>query len=95
MWILSTYLPLIIGDQIPPDTDEWECFLFLLEILRVCTARVTSKDLSQYLAGLVEEHHRQFKKCYPTVSFTPKLHVMVHFAHQIIRYMYVRLFKSV
>ena len=86
MWILTTYLPLLIGDRVPPDTDQWECFLLLLEILYVCTARLTSKDLSQYLAGLVEEHHRQFRRCYPSVPFTPKLHVMVHFSNQIIRY---------
>lgn len=35
MWILTTYLPLMIGDLVPDDNKEWDCFLILLEILCV------------------------------------------------------------
>ena len=32
-------LPLIIGDKVPEENPLWECFLLLVEITRVCTAK--------------------------------------------------------
>ena len=72
-------LPLIIGDKVPEENPLWECFLLLVEITRVCTARITSRELASYLQALIEQHHRDFKLCYPSVSLTPKIHYMVHF----------------
>lgn len=79
MWNFSMLLPLMIGDKIPEDDPMWECFLLLLEITKLCTAKVTSIEASDYVKVLIEEHHRLFKSCYPGVSFTPKMHYMVHF----------------
>lgn len=80
MWNLALLLPLMIGDKIPEDNLKWECFLMLLEITKMCTAKVTSTEASDYVKALVEDHHPLFKQCYPTVSFTPKMHYMVHLA---------------
>ena len=78
MWNFATLLPLIIGDKIPEEDSKWECFLLLLEITKICTARVTSSELADYLSVLIEEHHTLFRSCYPSVSMTPKTHYMVH-----------------
>lgn len=72
-------LPLLIGDKIPEDNPLWECYLFLLEITKLCTAKVTSEDSANYLEVLIEEHHKLFAKCYPNKIMTPKMHYMVHF----------------
>lgn len=69
----------MIGDKIAEENPKWECFLLLLEITKVCTAKVTSSEASDYLKALIEDHHRLFKSCYSNVTFTPKMHYMVHF----------------
>lgn len=79
MWNFSIYLPLMIGDKVPEGDRMWECFLLLLEITKYTTARVTSKASSQYVCALIDQHHRDFKTCYPHQTFIPKSHYMVHF----------------
>ena len=56
----------------------WECFALLVEIVKYCTARITSTSSADYVAALVDQHHHDFRKCYPGTNFTPKLHYMVH-----------------
>lgn len=79
MWNFAIFLPLIIGDKIPEENSMWQCFLVLLEITKVCTARTTSHSSAKYLKALVEQHHQEFVMCYPGVNLTPKMHYMVHF----------------
>ena len=52
------------------------------------TARLTSPSVAAYISDLVHQHHSEFRKVYPDVVMTPKLHYMVHFARQMIRYVY-------
>ena len=85
MWTLATILPLLIGDLIPDDQPNWECFLVLLEITKHVTARLTSPAVACHVAALVHQHHHDFKQCYPSVVLTPKSHYMVHFARQMTR----------
>ncbi len=42
MWNLAINLPLIIGNKVPFDDENWECFLVLLDILQLCTTRIGS-----------------------------------------------------
>lgn len=79
MWNFAILLPLVIGDKIPKDNPLWECFLLILEVTKFYTAKITSAEASDYVKAVIEEHHRIFKLCYPGVSFTPKMHYMVHF----------------
>ena len=84
-WTLSIYLPLIIGDKVPQDEPLWECFLLFLDILQIVMARVVSPDLSQYLAALIDDHHKMFQRCYPSATIIPKMHYMVHLPSQILK----------
>ena len=84
MWNLSIYLPLMIGDKVPNDDDQWECYLHLLDVLTVCMARVLSVDLVQYLEALIEIYLTSFRSCYPLASIIPKQHYMVHLPSQIL-----------
>lgn len=85
MWTFATLLPLLIGDLVPDEQPHWECFLILLQIVKQCTCRIASASSSSYIAALVDQHHQSFKKCYPGVMLTPKMHYMVHFPQQILK----------
>lgn len=85
MWNLAVYLPLIIGDQLPDDDNEWECFLILLDVLQVCMSRIQSTDLVDYLETLIEMYLQKFHECYPTANIIPKQHYLVHLPSQILR----------
>ena len=84
MWTFATLLPLFVGDLIPLEQPQWECYLLLPLIVKQCTARLMSVSSSAYLAALVHQHHQSFKKCYPDVALTPKMHYMVHFPSQLL-----------
>lgn len=86
MWILAINIPLMIGDKIPPEDDNWECFLLLLDVLQLCTSKVASTDHAGYMEALVHDHHQLFVRCYPGTTLPPKAHYMVHFPQQIVRY---------
>ncbi len=78
MWNLAVLLPLMIGDKVPNFDKRWESYLLLIEITKICTARITSIEISDYLAALIKDHHEVFRYCYPAVSMTPKTHYLVH-----------------
>lgn len=84
IWNLAN-LPLMIGDKVLVEDANWECFL-LLDILQFCTVRVSSSAHAGILEALIHSHHELFIRCYPDSSVTPKMHYMVHFPNQIIRY---------
>ena len=86
MWTFATLLPLLIGDLVPDEQPHWECFLILLQIVKQCTSKLISASSSAFIAALVDQHHRSFKKCYPDVMLTPKMHYMVHFPQQLLKY---------
>ena len=85
MWTFSVLLPLMIGDKIPLEEPLWECYLLLLEIVKYSTAQITSVASSEYLAAAIDQHHRVFKKCYPAISVTPKMHYMVHLPRLLVK----------
>ena len=76
--------PLIVGDLIPDNDDNWENFLKLLKIEEIVFASTCSVKLAAYLAVLVEEYLEQFTKNYDR-RVIPKQHFMVHYPTQIIR----------
>ena len=85
MWLLSRCLPLLIGHFVPVD-ESWQCFSLLLCILDICTSHSCSTDTVAYLITLIEEHHVLFKEVYPHASITPKMHFLVHYPEQILRF---------
>ena len=85
MWNFAVYLPLMVGDQIPNDDSDWECYLLLLDILKICMARILSIDLIQYLEVLIEMYLHLFRKCYPEANIIPKQHYVVHLPSQALK----------
>ena len=85
-WTFAVILPLIIGHKIPEEDIHWDCFLLLLQIIQLCSAKVSSLSSALFLASLVNQHHQSFVNCHPGVNILPKMHYMVHLCEQILRY---------
>lgn len=86
MMTLIHILPIIVGDKIPSDDLNYQCFLVLLQIFKICIAPAVTDRTIPYLRVLIEEHHTLFRQVYPNQSFIPKLHYMVHYPMQILRH---------
>lgn len=86
MWCLAVHLPFLVGDQVPEDSELWQLFIKLLNIVAVCFSPVVSQDQLAYLQVLIEEHHKEFCRLYPDCSVIPKMHYMVHMPRVMLRY---------
>ena len=86
MWCLGRFLPLLIGDKIPKDSDHWRNFLLLLDIVDCVFAPVCDGYVVADLRSQIEAHHLEFKRLYPEHTIIPKMHYMVHYPEMIMRY---------
>ena len=82
----------MIGSDVPPGNECWDCFLLLMTIVDYVFAPVTSKKILDYLEELIETHHKLFKEVYPLSPIIPKLHYVVHIPEWIKRYHYCFIF---
>lgn len=85
MWNLAVYLPLMIGDKVPNGDKEWECYLVLLDILKISTSRLLSADMVHYLGSLIKIYLQSFRDLFPLASIIPKQHYMIHLPSQIFK----------
>ena len=83
MWLLATFLPLIIGDVLPECNKHWHCFLSLLKICSIAAAWSVSSNMIDYLTVIIEEYHVLFTTLYLGKTVIPKMHYMVHYPSQI------------
>ena len=60
MWCLSRLLPLMIGEYVPEDDDQWELFTKFLMILKYALAPSINEEIIEYLCKLREDHHSRF-----------------------------------
>ena len=86
MWLLMRILPFLVGDLIPRNDMHWECYLKLVKICNIATASSVSRDTTLYLQLLIEEHHLQFCELYGSNSVIPKMHFIIHYPSQLLRF---------
>ncbi len=86
MWCLGRLLPLLIGADITPGKQHWECFLKLMEIVDYVFAPVTSTEILDHLQERIETHHQLFTEIYPSSPVIPKLHYVIHIPEWIERF---------
>lgn len=86
MWCLVRYIPLLVGDLVQEDDENWDNFLNLLKIVEYVFARVTTLDKTTYLELLIEEFLTDFTQLYPHRPLTPKMHYLIHIPTWIRRY---------
>ena len=84
MLLLATYLPLLIGDIIPEDSEHFLLFLILLRICSISISWEIPPEVIGYLGTLIEKYHVKFKRLYPSAHFIPKQHYMIHYPSQIL-----------
>lgn len=84
MWLLARILPIIIGRYVPDDDEMWENFCLLMNIVDIVFSPKLSTDDAGYLKHLINDHHTNFVKLYPTASVIPKMHFMVHIPRLIV-----------
>lgn len=77
MWVLGRFLPIMIGQCIPEDDDNWNNYLKLLQITDFLVAPKISTDELAYLKILIDEHHVTFALLYSD-AITPKFHFLIH-----------------
>ena len=85
MWCLFRFLPIIIGERIDVEMEEWHCLLILWNIVQICTSPAIRKDDIPYLRILIEEHHTLCKRIYPNASIIPKMRFLVYVPDDIAR----------
>ena len=85
MWLLGCILPLVIGEHVPEDEKRWLLFLHLMDIVDLLFSPKTSEDYAVYLASLINDHHHEFRRLYPSASIIPKMHFMVHMPRLMIK----------
>ena len=78
VWLLGCILPLVIGDLVPEDDENWKNFLKLMDIVDILSCPIITEDNVAYLAALINDHHEEFRRLYPHHSIIPKMHFMVH-----------------
>ena len=78
MLTLAYLLPYMIGENMPEDNEKWHTFIFLLQIVLLCTSPSCTQDTVVHLEQLIYTHNVAFKRLYPRASFRPKLHYLVH-----------------
>ena len=81
--VLGRSLPLMIGQKVSEVDKNWLNFLLLLNIMDYLLTPVVSCDITSYLRVLIEDHHSEFARLYPSSYITPKFHFMVHYSEWI------------
>lgn len=77
-------LPFMIGDMVPEGDEIWMNYLQIVQITALVISPLASQKSIATLKQLIFSHNYNFKKLFPHVNFTPKLHYLTHFPRQII-----------
>lgn len=85
MWLLGRILPILVGEMVDVGDEKWENFLQLMEIVDLLFAPLSNQDDVAYLARVIEEHHLEFARLYPSSSVISKMHFMVHMPRLMLR----------
>ena len=83
---LCSVIPYILCKKVPHDDSKFSNLLLLFEITHLCTSPCVTATTAVDLKYMIKEHHTNFKIEYPRSSFIPKLHFMIHFPEQILRF---------
>ena len=89
MWTLSRLLPVIVGNYINEDDDNWLHFLQLLDIMEYTFSPTVLSDTPAYLTMIISSNLTTYKELYPEFSFIPKMHYMVHIPQYLYKYVNV------
>ena len=75
----------MIGNMIPVDDEHWQNFLDMMTIVDYVFAPAVTPEVAAFLHDKIRDHHACFCELYPTSSFIPKLHYMLHIPEWILK----------
>ncbi|KAK0141263.1 hypothetical protein N1851_021705 [Merluccius polli] len=78
-WCLLRLLPLMVGDLVPDDCEEWQLLLLLLSCMELIFSPSLTTPVTTYLGKIIEEHHTMLLELFPNISLRPKHHFMLHY----------------
>lgn len=73
MLCFTRHLGLMIGDLVPTNSEIWEIYLILKQIIDIITAKNITKEYPILLSTLITEHHDLYLKLFKT-NLKPKHH---------------------
>lgn len=87
MWLLSTVLPFILAEFVDTTTDQWRCFISIIELMSLCFAHKISLETIVYLKRAIKEHFELFNSLYGnTANITPKQQYLIHLPSLILKF---------
>lgn len=86
MWLLAQVLPLILSKLVSTESQHWDCFSSLLEIMGIAFSAQVSLETVVYLKTAIKRHLLLFKSVYPDAPIIPKQHFLVHLPSQILKF---------
>lgn len=86
MWCLFRLLPLFIGDRVPADSEVWQLYLMLRDVVDYVTARQMTCGHVEVLRELISDFIQERLRVYPDTPLKPKEHFMLHYAEQFLKY---------
>lgn len=100
MWTLGRFLPLVIGQLIPEEDENWENFLCLRDIMDIIFAYPVHRSACGELEALISDHHSSFVELYSHIQITMKMHSIIHTPRLLLKYvqviaMYVVVFMNI
>lgn len=86
MWLLAQVLPIILRKFVTTDSQHWECFSSLLEIMGIAFSTHISLETIVYLKSAIKNHLLLFKNVFPEAPIIPKQHFLMHIPSQILKF---------
>lgn len=76
--VLMKYLPILIGDLVTENDENWLFFLLLRDICSIIFNYVVTPDCIVQVEEMIKRHHSWYQKLYKR-TLIPKHHHMVHY----------------
>ena len=88
-WLLSRYLPLMIGGMVPEDDVYRANYTLLVKIMVYLFSPKINEDDAAILQEMIMIHHQEFVTLYPSCSTTPKVHYLIHMPRLICQILFI------
>lgn len=77
---LSRHLGVLIGDLVPINSEFWQLYILLRQIIQIVTLKSIQPGYILLLKTLITEHHELYLKLFQT-NLKPKYHHLLHYPY--------------
>lgn len=79
MVCLIKYLPLMLKSLVPEKDLGWKFLLIISKLSDLLNKSSYSENDVTNLRRTITNHHKMFRRLFPTIAFTPKFHFLLHY----------------